>query len=349
MYREIPDGIESVNFEQGFFKSNAEEKTLTIVTAYIASTPFFVSGKHIADNLRISRSTLKKFGINVDAINAEYGKFRRGIGPKQLPSESSGKFQKPHGTLAKEETYSARKKSIEKAVREELAKADRYLPTSYLSKALGVSQSTLGFYGIKSEELNLEYGFFRDNRFFEAQVGKALSEIFPDYEIIPQKWFPDLRSDLGTVLYFDYFVPELNLAVEADGPCHFDKKHPWHTDKVVRRDFLKDEYCKNNGIRLIRIPFCSKVDVSYVSKILEPPESPSTTTYLETEDVTVLKSEGIGKPAAKLLNNAVKCGREKVQRLGDSSESSAQTPLQVYDIVSTSGESRRDVAETVTS
>ena len=66
-------------------------------------------------------------------------------------------------------------------------------------------------------------------------------------------------------LRFDFYLPNYNTCVEYDGeqhfkPVRFDKHNSRGTpqerfEKVKYRDKLKNDYCKNNNITLIRIPY----------------------------------------------------------------------------------------------
>jgi len=59
-------------------------------------------------------------------------------------------------------------------------------------------------------------------------------------------------------LWFDFYIPSLNTVVEYDGDQHFipsrqygDKKY----ESTVENDLLKNAYCKEKGIKMIRIPY----------------------------------------------------------------------------------------------
>lgn len=61
------------------------------------------------------------------------------------------------------------------------------------------------------------------------------------------------------VLPFDFYIPKLNTIIEYDGEQHF---HPVDYfggietfNKVQKHDKIKTDYCEQNGIRLIRIPY----------------------------------------------------------------------------------------------
>ena len=77
------------------------------------------------------------------------------------------------------------------------------------------------------------------------------------------------------LLCFDFYLPEQNIAIECDGAQHFrtqnnDWKYPYKLQDTRKRDKIKDDYCKEHGITLIRIPFWdhSKLNADYLRSIL---------------------------------------------------------------------------------
>ena len=52
------------------------------------------------------------------------------------------------------------------------------------------------------------------------------------------------------------------MCIEDDGAQHFKPVKYWGGEKtfleIQERDALKNEYCKNNGIKLVRIPYTLK-------------------------------------------------------------------------------------------
>lgn len=69
-------------------------------------------------------------------------------------------------------------------------------------------------------------------------------------------------------LPFDFYLPDYNVCIEFDGIYHYEKqKHI--TDKQFEeqqiRDKIKDEYCKQNNIKLIRIPYWNLYNKKYKS------------------------------------------------------------------------------------
>ena len=58
---------------------------------------------------------------------------------------------------------------------------------------------------------------------------------------------------------FDFYLPMLNTCIEYDREQHFSKIFNFDTDKSFQQrqqhDIEKNNYCLNNGITLIRIPY----------------------------------------------------------------------------------------------
>ena len=87
----------------------------------------------------------------------------------------------------------------------------------------------------------------------EEEIGVFLTSHGVCYE--KQKSFPDCR-DIKP-LPFDFWIESKNTLIEFDGEQHFkDSAFFHHTLAYVQKhDEIKNNYCKKNGIRLIRIPY----------------------------------------------------------------------------------------------
>lgn len=79
---------------------------------------------------------------------------------------------------------------------------------------------------------------------------------------ITEKTFPLLKGD--KLLRFDVYVPSLNLCIEYDGPHHtqpvtYGSMTPADAvtqfEKQQQHDDLKNQFCEDNNIELIRIPY----------------------------------------------------------------------------------------------
>lgn len=87
-----------------------------------------------------------------------------------------------------------------------------------------------------------------------------------------QKIFEDcINPQTDKKLKFDFYLPDYNCCIEYDGEQHFRYSNTgWnnkeHFEKVQHRDEIKNQYCKNNNIKLIRIPYFDfkKIDKKYL-------------------------------------------------------------------------------------
>lgn len=73
--------------------------------------------------------------------------------------------------------------------------------------------------------------------------------------------FIDCRDILP--LPFDFYLPDFNLCIEYDGKQHFEPLTFFGGDDglkdSVKKDFIKTKYCKDNGIRLLRIKYSENI------------------------------------------------------------------------------------------
>lgn len=106
----------------------------------------------------------------------------------------------------------------------------------------------------------------------EKRVSKYLNNKGIEYEA--QYIFDDCKNIYA--LPFDFYLPQYNICIEYDGEYHF---MPIRISKSVTisqaeenfkmvqlRDKIKTDYCKNNNIMLIRIPY---TEFDNIEKILD--------------------------------------------------------------------------------
>jgi very-short-patch-repair endonuclease len=71
------------------------------------------------------------------------------------------------------------------------------------------------------------------------------------------------------VLPFDFYLEKYNLCIEFDGIQHFKLIKRWGSEENLKdiqiRDKIKDDYCKNNNIKILRINY---LDIKNIEKIL---------------------------------------------------------------------------------
>lgn len=128
----------------------------------------------------------------------------------------------------------------------------RHLKDGYCSKSCGCLHNTQ--YGLIGEGSGYMKAKSRDEQF----IMDALSQLGLMYE--KEKQFIDLvNPETGGFLSFDFYLENsLNekYIIEFDGAQHFSPSGFMRDLKVQRKlDLLKNHYCWNNGIRLIRIPY----------------------------------------------------------------------------------------------
>ena len=97
---------------------------------------------------------------------------------------------------------------------------------------------------------------------------KRILSILNDLNIrfISQYRFDDCRYK--NTLPFDFYLIDYNICIEFDGEQHFKIKECFggldEFIKIKIRDIIKNEYCKNNNIKLIRIPYWKINDIENI-------------------------------------------------------------------------------------
>lgn len=95
-----------------------------------------------------------------------------------------------------------------------------------------------------------------------AKIKLYLKELDVDFE--DEKFIRYNDNEYGK---FDFYLPLYNLVIEFDGEDHYmpidraGKGKEWaeeHFEITKYRDSLKNDYCKNNNINLLRIPYWEK-------------------------------------------------------------------------------------------
>lgn len=87
-------------------------------------------------------------------------------------------------------------------------------------------------------------------------------------EFIQEHRFSNCRHKLP--LPFDFYIPDYNLCIEFDGRQHFESFDHFGGENELKitqkRDKIKNDYCKDNGINLLRIPYW---ELDNIEKILD--------------------------------------------------------------------------------
>ena len=100
----------------------------------------------------------------------------------------------------------------------------------------------------------------------ELMVAKLLNTL--EIQFVREKKFEDCNNlKVGRsckLLPFDFYLPEFNAVIEYDGEQHSKPiKYMGGEERYKKtqiKDEIKNKYCKDNGIKMIRIPYTIKFD-----------------------------------------------------------------------------------------
>ena len=101
---------------------------------------------------------------------------------------------------------------------------------------------------------------------YHIRARKLLKEIFNSYRILEEVKLPGSTSlHRKSVLYLDFYIPTISLAIEVHGQQHYEYSPFFHKNKA---DFLKSktrdedkiEWCDLNGIQLITLKYSESDD-----------------------------------------------------------------------------------------
>lgn len=88
-----------------------------------------------------------------------------------------------------------------------------------------------------------------------ALIQSLLNEMNICFET--EKTFPNCQDNY--FLRFDFYLPGYNCCIEYDGLQHFKATGGWNNEEyfenITKKDEIKNQYCKENNINLIRIPY----------------------------------------------------------------------------------------------
>ena len=105
----------------------------------------------------------------------------------------------------------------------------------------------------------------------ETKVANVLDILSVEYE--RQYVFEDCRDKLP--LPFDFYIEKYCLIIEYDGQQHFEpvdfagKGEEWsiqNMKETQRRDAIKNQYCEDNNINILRIPYWEFDDIEKLIK-----------------------------------------------------------------------------------
>ena len=111
--------------------------------------------------------------------------------------------------------------------------------------------------------------FYDDNRKrskYHIRARNLLKEIYNSYRILEEVKLPGSTSlNRKSVLYLDFYIPSIKLAIEVHGEQHYGFNPFFHKNKAdflksVARDEDKIAWCDLNDIKLITLKYSESED-----------------------------------------------------------------------------------------
>lgn len=101
----------------------------------------------------------------------------------------------------------------------------------------------------------------------EQKIASKLIENNIKFET--QKTFPNLFGKFNYKLKFDFYLTDLNVLIEFDGPQHYTITN-FTKNTTKEYDYKKNEYCLKQNIPLYRIPYSvlNKIDQLNIEELL---------------------------------------------------------------------------------
>lgn len=108
----------------------------------------------------------------------------------------------------------------------------------------------------------------------EEIIAKILTQLHITYH--RQQMFDDcINPKTGARLRFDFYLTEYNCCIEYDGKQHYEyTNQDWNTEEhylqTTQNDIIKNNYCLQKRINLIRIPYTElhKINTEYILSLL---------------------------------------------------------------------------------
>jgi len=169
---------------------------------------------------------------------------------------------------------------IRKLCESTILEKNRYMTLFQLQELTGLGRVTLENILGSITEFNRRLGYNGNLRGFENSICEFLSKM--GLKIVREKCFSDLYRIKGSPLRFDFYLPDIKTLVEADGPQHVRHNCIYHTEQLRLNDELKNQYCIDKQLHLVRIPYVNVVTTksmieackntileSYITKLIE--------------------------------------------------------------------------------
>lgn len=127
--------------------------------------------------------------------------------------------------------------------------------------------------GLNGREYNLDlkkYIVRKDDKTKKSRyhiiARNMLHEMFSGYNILEEVKLPGSRCpSKKSVLFLDFFIPNLSLGIEVHGQQHYEYCKFFHKTKAgfltsVKRDDIKEKWCVLNNIELIVLKYSDSTE-----------------------------------------------------------------------------------------
>jgi len=101
---------------------------------------------------------------------------------------------------------------------------------------------------------------------YHIMARDLLTEMFKGYTILEEVKLPGSRCpSKKSALFLDFLIPNLSLGIEVHGRQHYEFVPFFHKTKAgyltsVKRDFIKEDWCKLNNINLIVLNYAESLE-----------------------------------------------------------------------------------------
>lgn len=105
---------------------------------------------------------------------------------------------------------------------------------------------------------------------------ELIKELFSQYSVYEEITLPgSKRAVKQSLLFADFYIPDLALVVEVHGQQHYEyssffHKSVLHFYQCKKRDKDKIEWCENNGIEVIELPYNRKKEWKEILQKVRP-------------------------------------------------------------------------------
>lgn len=107
-------------------------------------------------------------------------------------------------------------------------------------------------------------------RFSKGEI--EIEKYLIDYKINFKTQYKFIDCKFIRPLLFDFYIEKYNLIIEFDGLLHFEPLTHFGGEEALKirqiRDNIKNEYCKSNGINLLRIKYNENIEEKIISVLI---------------------------------------------------------------------------------